>query len=440
MRTPTARLIAGLVFTLLVISAYAAYTLRSVQRMRGVQTSIVERNRLASLQLIRIQNDLNALGLSLRDILDEREGYPLAAWRPALQRIRENLQNAVEREDELSAGWRPAQQTTYLRSSFADFWRTVDTLFAQPTPAAAHALIRTTLQPRQEALTALAARLLVENNERDSQAANEARAIYESIERNAWLLLGISVALTSVTGLGLIRANRRLIAHLATLAEERRELAQQLISSQESTFRSISRDLHDEFGQILTAIGALLRRAERHAPTSAFQSAVHEVSEVAQATLEKTRSLSQSLQPVILEEQGLLAAVQWHLANFERHTGIAVRAQLPAAPILLPAQQAIHVYRILQEALNNVARHADVQAVSVTLDATPGSLQLAIHDSGKGIPAGLPAGVGLSAMRERAELAGGVLLIETPAGGKGTRVLFTLVTDAAMPAQETIRG
>lgn len=438
LRTPTARLIAGLIFTLLVIGAYAAYTFRSVYRMREMQTSIVERNRLASLQLIRIQNDLNALGLSLRDMLEQREDYPLSAWKPALTRIRENLDSAIRREAELSAGWRPKDQTLYLRTSFDDFWRTAGEAFLDPK------LIRTTLQPRQEALTALVARLLVQNSERDSQAAAEAQKIYSEIERNAYLLLGLSIALIVVTGLSLIRANRRIFARIASLADERRELAQQLIASQESTYRSISRDLHDEFGQILTAIGALLRRAGRHAPSSAFESEVHEVSAVVQGTLEKIRSLSQSLQPVILEEQGLLPAIQWHLGNFERHTGIKVRSTLPTTPLDLPAERAIHVYRILQEALNNAARHAETDAVDVHIQAGDRSLRVTIEDSGKGIPHDARAGVGLAAMRERAAILGGRLSFGKGSGGAGTRVTLDLDWPEPAPAapttEEALRG
>lgn len=444
-RSPTARLVAGLAFTLLVIGAYAAYTVRSVHRMREMQSSIVERNRLASLQLIRIQNDLNALGLSLRDMLDGRDGYSMVAWRPALARIRENLENAIAREAQLSAGWRANEQTVYLHTTFSDFWRTVDTMFSQPSVGASREWIRTTLQPRQEALTAMVARLLVENNERDSQAALEAEKIYSNIERNAYLLLGVSVALIAITGVGLIRANRDVFARVASLAQERRDLAQQLIASQESTLRSISRDLHDEFGQILTAVGALLRRAGRHAPSSAFESEVQEVSGVVQGTLEKIRSLSQSLQPVILEEQGLLAAIQWHLVTFERHTGVEVDAHLPDHAVELPAEKAIHVYRILQEALNNVVRHAGVNQAAVRLEASDAMLRLVVEDQGKGIRVNAPAGVGLSAMRERAELVGGSILIgSATANGTGTRIVLEVPWPVSAPepvdAKEALLG
>ena len=95
---------------------------------------------------------------------------------------------------------------------------------------------------------------------------------------------------------------------------------------QEETLHSLSRELHDEFGQVLTAIGAMLRRAEKRLPAdSPFCAELREVREVAQATLEKTRSLSQLMHPSILDDGGLEKAIDWYLPVFEKQTGITVR-------------------------------------------------------------------------------------------------------------------
>lgn len=440
MKSPTVRLVAGLLFTILVISAYAAFTLRSVNRMREMQAGIVDRNRLASLQLIRIQNDLNSLALAMRDMLDNPDHYPLSAWRAPLDRARQNLDDAITREAALAEGRRTAQQTLFLTSSFADFWRTCDNLFtlaASGEEDKAREIVRNTLQPRQEALTALVARLLVENNEQESLAGAQVREIYSQIERSAYLFLGFAIALIVLTSASLIRSNRAVFSQISSLADQRRELAQQLISTQESTLRAISRDLHDEFGQVLTALGAMLRRADRHAPSTAFRQQVHEAAEIVQDTLEKIRSLSQSLQPVILEEQGLLAAVEWHLSVFERHTGVAVHYRPPGRAVEVGPGVAIHVFRILQEALNNVARHAGVEEVSVRLEAEGPHLRLTVEDHGRGLPSPHKPGVGLAAMRERAELIGGRLSV-TRAGESGTVVCLNLPLDAAPPREVAV--
>jgi signal transduction histidine kinase len=177
-------------------------------------------------------------------------------------------------EATLAQGRRAPEQTAYLRSSFDEFWRTCDTMFeraVQGNESGAREMVRGTLQPRQEALSALTARLLVANNEEEARGGTQVREIYAGIESTAYRFLAVSVVLTILMGAGIIRSNRALFRQLSELAEQRSELARQLISTQESTLRAISRDLHDEFGQILTALGAMLRRATRLAPDSSFK-------------------------------------------------------------------------------------------------------------------------------------------------------------------------
>lgn len=423
MKSPTPRLVAGLVFTLLVIGAYAAYTLHSVSRMREVQTEIVDRNRRGSLQLIRIQNDLGALSLAMRDMLDEGGQYPLAAWKAPLARIRQNLDDAIARA---------APRNEYARTSFAEFWRACEAMLevaARGDDAAARQMVRSTLQPRQEALTSLIARLLVEKNDEESRGGQQVAAIYSDIEANAYRFLAVSIVLILLMSVSLIRANRALFSQLAELADQRRELARQLISTQESTLRAISRDLHDEFGQILTALGAMLRRAGRLSPDSEFTRQVQEVTQAVQSTLERIRSLSQSLQPVILEEQGLLAAIEWHLPVFERQTGIKVNYDAPADRVDVRSDAAVHVFRILQESLNNVARHAGVADVDVTLTVNHSLLSLTVEDRGRGIGKSDRPGIGLAAMRERAELIGGTLSVG-PGKDGGTRIALRIPVES----------
>ena len=424
--SPTGRLLAGVIVALLVIGAYAAYTLTSVYRMRQVQTDIIDQNRKASLQLIRIQSDLNALALAMRDMLDNLDGYPLSAWAGQLDRIRDNLDDAIRKESQLAGSRRDPQQTDYLLSSFAQFWSAVEQmnkLAQRGEEKAARELVRQSLLPRQESLSALTARLLVLNNESEERAAAEIRGIYNGIENNAYLFLLLSLACVLGVGFVTIRSNRALFDRVNELSDRRRELAQELISTQEETLRAVSRDLHDEFGQILTAVGAMLKRAGRLAPAD-FQEQVREANEVVQESLEKIRGLSQSLQPVILDEQGLAAAVQWYVAVFERQTGIAVEYVGPGADAPeIASSAAIHVFRILQEALTNVARHARVNQARVGLTISPAGLRLEVIDSGGGIPESYRAGIGLAGMRERAALIGGSLDIGN-ANPNGTSIVL----------------
>ena len=153
--------------------------------------------------------------------------------------------------------------------------------------------------------------------------------------------------------------SRLIFNQLAVLSEQRSDLAQKLISSQESTLRHISRELHDDFGQILTAMGMMLGRAGSQLPEdSELRADLVAVREVAQTTLDKVRSLSQALHPVMLEEAGLEHTIEWYLPVVERQTGIGISYEKSGTPFSVGGDSAVHIYRVLQEALNNVTRHS----------------------------------------------------------------------------------
>ena len=212
-------------------------------------------------------------------------------------------------------------------------------------------------------------------------------------------------------------------SRLASLSEERREVAQQLIATRESTLRHLARELHDEFGQTLTAMGSMLGRAGRQAPAdSPLGSDLREISEVAQGMLEHVRGLSQTLHPSILEDVGLEGTVDWYLSTVERQTGLAVSCERtgPASPVDVTV--AIHVYRVLQEALNNIARHSGAKEAWVRLRFEPGLLELDVEDHGTGMNRGTrQRGLGVVTMRERAALVGGTIEFVRPREG-GTLV------------------
>ena len=435
MRSPTAGLFLGLVITLAAVVAYSWYTTQQISGLQALQNNLVDRNRKDSLQLLRIQNDLNSLGLGMRDMLDNNEPYPLTAWSAQFQRIRSDLDNALRVEEDLAATRRTPEQRQYLASSLAQFWDAVDRTFALAQSGKAdeaRAQIRLTLQARQSALSSAVARLLVENNESEEQANQQIRQIYGRVQRQVYLFLGATLTAIVLTSLYVIYANRQLFAQLAILSEQRSDLAQKLISTQESTLRHISRELHDEFGQILTAVGAMLGRAEKHtSENSPVRTELKEVRDITQTTLDNVRSLSQALHPVMLDEAGLESTVDWYLATVEKQTGTDICYEKSGDSFPVSGSASIHVYRVLQEALNNVTRHSGAHKAWVRLRFTKQDLELEVEDHGKGFSADVPRpGIGLVAMRERAELLDGTLEFRQPAAG-GTLVRLRVPRERA---------
>jgi len=305
-RSPTNRLLFGLVITLAAVLAYSFYITVQLAGLRKLQSEMVDRNRKDSLQLLRIQNDLNTVALDMRDMLDTTERYPLTAWTAQLERLRQDLDSALKIEEGLAVASRTPDQRKYLTQSVAQFWDAVDRMFAladSGKESEAREQIRLTLQAREQALSTAVSRLLVQNNEGEEQAAASIAKIYDGVQRQLYLFLTATLIAIVLTSLYLIRSNRQLFARLAELSGQRSELAQKLISTQESTLRHISRELHDEFGQVLTAIGSMLRRAGKQAGEGTpLHSDLKEVQEIAQTTLNNIRTLSQALYPVLLEE------------------------------------------------------------------------------------------------------------------------------------------
>ena len=255
-RSPTIGLLAGLAVTLSAVAVYSSYTILQLRSLRRLQTETIDRNRTDSLLLLRIQNNLNSLALAMRDMLEQSEPYPLTAWQPQFKRIRGDLDDALAREEKISPA--TADQRRYLAVSVTQFWDALDRIFALAAGGQeqeARTRIRLSLQARQEGLSNAVARLLVENNANEQRAAAEAQQIHARVERNAYLFLAAMLVLIVATSLFLVRYNRKMFEQVAALSQRRSELAQQLISIQENTFRYIARELHDDFGQILTAIG-----------------------------------------------------------------------------------------------------------------------------------------------------------------------------------------
>jgi signal transduction histidine kinase len=423
--SPWRTLAVGVAVGVCTIAGIGAYTYGEVRRLRDEQTAISERNRKDSLQLLRIQNDLAALAALMRDMIDRTEPYPLPGWQPAFDRVRQDLAEATRLEQELAPAARdPAQQARLVQSVDA-YWRDVTRMFAlsRTDEPAARRLVESTLIPQHRAIDGLVSQFLIANNQVQEEAARANRAVYDRVGREILLLVGVILIVTAGLGAWVVASNRRAFLAVEALNAQLRTLSQRMLRVQEDVQRSLARELHDDFGQILTAIGTLLGRLRRHTPADTpLRSELEQVRGLAQQALDRIRHRSQWLHPGVLDDFGLARALEGCVEQFQQQTGI--QTHLVAAGPLDAVREdcAIHVYRIVQEALSNAARHSGSPDAWVRITCGDGNLELAVEDRGTGISkqasAADPArGMGMVSMRERAELIGGELDVRRSAGG-----------------------
>lgn len=431
-KSPTIRLLLGLLITLAAVMGFSWYELHQINGLRRLQTETIDLDRHDSLLLLRVQNDLNMIGLKLRDMTQASETSGIARYAGEFARLREDLEDALQNDAKLIPVAHGAKEQAELVELLNRFWRTADQVFNQAAAgheAAARGLVSTELFARQSLLASQLSYLLQRNTDAEERADEKVASIYDSAEKNTYLFLSGTIIAIAVTTLYLIYSNRKLFEKLRLLSRQHRVLAARLISIQEEVLRSVSRELHDEFGQILTAVGAMLARAERKGvpPDSPLRTELSEIREITHNTLEKMRSLSQMLHPAVLDDYGLAKGIEWYTEVFQRQTGIRTTAVVKGNPVRITGQPAIHCFRIVQEALTNAAKHSRTKMAEVEMIFSSQTLTINVRDFGSGIaqPGKSKPGLGLIAMRERAELISATLNIASEPNG-GTTVTLAM--------------
>ena len=225
--------------------------------------------------------------------------------------------------------------------------------------------------------------------------------------------------------------NAELFEQVRAGRERQRKLAKSLVDIQEAERRHIAKELHDHLGQILTGLQFMLETTKNQA-TGRQRENLEEVQSAVSDIIDQVREMSLNLRPSMLDDMGLVPTLQWHIDRYGKQTGIHVNFQSDEFPHRFPLEVETAAYRIVQEALTNVARYAQVDEVFVGLVVQDRTLWVEVLDKGRGFDASAvleKPSSGLSGMRERAGLVGGYLVVDSFLD-QGTQIL------AALPLNE----
>ncbi|MEO8596493.1 MAG: sensor histidine kinase [Candidatus Solibacter sp.] len=236
------------------------------------------------------------------------------------------------------------------------------------------------------------------------------------------VLIGLAVACVAVLrNTGLERQSKKQCARAEDAERELRRLSRQLVNAQEAERKSISRELHDEIGQMLTGLRMELRSLqELRTAEEEFNIHLDGAKRLAEQSMRCLRDIAMGLRPSLLDDLGLGPAVQWQARQFSKHTGIPVNVDVGGLRDGLPEQHRICIYRIVQEALTNCARHARASIIDIMIRDSGGSISVTVVDNGIGFdPSGVKGqGLGLTGMHERImDLGGELILAAGPARG-----------------------
>ncbi len=385
-----------------------------------------------SLETVRL--DILEVAVLIRDsLLDQNPGAL-----PVIQNYEREIQTQVKLLSE-DPTIRDAADLRTLETDILRYFETVYKVSDVNSPVSLRNEFRGALQKRVGAIR-IAADLSKMNDLHYDTQQKAIRASMASLRSEILETIVIALMLsTAAAGTALYWVweieKRNQIAHelTADARQQLENLSRQLVTAQEQERKALSRELHDEIGQSLTALKLELAKSEKIARAEGSSAVDHlkTVRELADQTLSAARNISLGLRPPMLDDLGLAAALNWYTGEFSRRSDIAVDLQVDGNVGRLSEVHRTCLFRIVQEALTNCARHSHAGKVSVRIDTNEDSLALSIADDGAGFQAesATRRGLGLLSMRERSiELGGSFRIVSAP--GQGTTIRVTIPCSA----------
>jgi len=400
-----------------------------------VREEFLERSR----RIDEIRSAVYLSGTLVRDYLLEPD--PSAAERQlvSLRALRKKMDAELRDYSNLLAA-SEAQPVASLRSELDAYWRSLDPVFAwtpEQRRRQGYAFLRDEVFPRRTAMLDLADRIGAINAQEHTSGDRRLAQMFTSFRNRLLATLGITVGLGVLLAgasmgriLRLERQTRENLAAVTQARAELRELSARLVEAQENERKSISRELHDAVGQSLTATLLELRNLSAMLPDdSDARSRLEGAKRLLESSVGMVRNMALLLRPSMLDDLGLLPAVEWHSREVWKRSGVVVHVAGNGDLEDLPEQHKTCIYRVVQEALHNVVQHADAKTVRVMIDREPAAVHVSIQDDGHGFDPLRQKGLGLIGIEERVENLNGTVIVRSEPG-LGTMLDISLPLDS----------
>ena len=443
--TVGAALLAGfaVVFTLWLLSGFEL--VRSLQQVEGQVADTHAAFARSERTLSTVRTSVLLGSIYLRDALIDTGGVTRQYYRDELNQIRSDIERLVPAYVLQVESPIERQHWAELQTALDQYWASLDVVFddAPRNAVQGTGIMRRVVVPARENVLGIVDSLTALQRLAQQRHEIEVSILYADVRTRLLTIGGVAILVGLLVAWFATRHVRRLHREIerqrSAELEHRRELERlsaRLVTAQEEERRSLARELHDAVGQALTAIKMEMGVAMRGmGPDARSKASLEEARTLAENTLQSVRDLSQLLHPSILDDFGLPDAVRGFLRSFSQRTGIRAQLVTERMEARLPSEVEVAVYRIVQEATTNVARHSGATVCTVTLGRRDDMLHLIVEDDGRGLEPTRTTharrGLGLIGMRERAQALSGTFVIENRREG-GTRVLvrFPIPADA----------
>ncbi len=424
----------GILLALTLLSGVA--TLNKATELHHSLSAVNQDYRRDLTGLDEIRSGIHVSSVLVRDYLLDPSQARAKEIREELLTLRGKAEQNLEKI-ERPFGAENHDKLLELRTEINAYWESLDPVFdwsPEDKQAFAYGFLRRSIMPRRDAVLSLADQVQkFTDTAFDQQRAKirQNEKVFRSFGLRTILAtvgLGVLVALISVVRVSVLERRAELARLRTERAEnEMRRLSHQLVHTQEEERRSISRELHDEVGQMLTGLRMDLRtlqKVHRTAPED-FDARLEQTRVLLEQTLQSVRDIAMGLRPSMLDDLGLEAALQWQIRQFERRHEIPVTLNVNTTLDNLPDRHRTTLYRVVQEALTNCARHSHAKSISVDLAERGAKLLLSIRDDGSGITDRSNPGLGLIGIQERVRELGGACEVNSQLG-KGTTIHIEL--------------